>query len=383
MKHLTAALLAGAVAGAALVVAPQQAGADAPRTVRHTGARPGALLEQEALPASFRTPATGGAVRVRYGSTGEDGSPATVSGMVYLPKGRAPHGGWPVVAWDHGTVGVADACAPSVTGPDARAHTLFESWLKRGYAVVATDYEGLGTDGEHTYVSGRSEAHATADIVRAARRLDPRVGRKWAVYGHSQGGGAALFTAAYAHRYAPELDFRGAAAAAPPSHWAQILGLAGAGDPQATANPYIALLVSGMAAAEPDVKPADYLTPQGMKVLEVARDGGCLAEVFKAGEGLKNADFVYGTPRNGAPGLAALLAHHSEPPVTRYREPVLIVQGTADTTVPAVTSKEMAAALARAGTRVTYTSYEGVDHPSLPVTALDDVDAWLDARLAR
>ncbi|MEV6695959.1 hypothetical protein AB0M68_02200 [Streptomyces sp. NPDC051453] len=147
------------------------------------------------------------------------------------------------------------------------------------------------------------------------------------MYGHSQGGGAALFTAAYAHRYAPEsattspnaastkpspLDFRGAAAAAPPSRWAQILDLAGAGDPRATANPYIALLVSGMAAAEPDVKPADYFTLQGMKVLETARDGGCLAEVFKAGEGLKNADFVHGTPRNGTPrngaqGLAALL----------------------------------------------------------------------------
>ncbi|MFF2162508.1 hypothetical protein ACFVWP_17590 [Streptomyces sp. NPDC058175] len=47
---------------------------------------------------------------------------------------------------------------------------------------------------------------------------------------------------------------------------------------------------------------------------------------------------------------------------------MLIVQGTADTTVPAVTSKETAA-LARAGTRVTCTAYE--------------VDAWLDARWAR
>ncbi|WP_406317752.1 hypothetical protein [Streptomyces sp. NBC_00118] len=174
---------------------------------------------------------------------------------------------------------------------------------------------------------GRNTGGRNTGGRAGARRLDPRVGRKGAVYGHSQGGGAALFTAAYAHRYAPEsataspnpastkpspLDFRGAAAAAPPGHWAQILGLAGAGDAQATANPYIALLVSAMAAAEPDVKPADYLTPRGMKVLDVARHGGCLAEVFKAGEGLKNADFVYGTPRNGtphngAPGLAALL----------------------------------------------------------------------------
>ncbi|WP_432164751.1 hypothetical protein [Streptomyces sp. bgisy031] len=65
----------------------------------------------------------------------------------------------------------------------------------------------------------------------------------------------------------------------------QILDLVGEGDLQATATPYIALFVSGMAAAEPDLKPADHLTPQGMKVLEVGRGGGCLAEVFKAGEG--------------------------------------------------------------------------------------------------
>ncbi|MFB7752986.1 hypothetical protein ACFC18_25865 [Streptomyces sp. NPDC056121] len=65
----------------------------------------------------------------------------------------------------------------------------------------------------------------------------------------------------------------------------RILDLAGAGDLQATATPYIALLVSGMAAAEPDLKPADHFTPRGMKVLEVARDGGCLAEVFKPARG--------------------------------------------------------------------------------------------------
>jgi predicted esterase len=103
----------------------------------------------------------------------------------------------------------------------------------------------------------------------------------------------------------------------------------------------------------------------------------------KAGEALKNADFVYGTPRTGAPELAALPARRAAPLVTRCREPVLIVHGAAGTTVPAVTSKETAAALARAGTRVTYTSYEGVDDPSLPVAALNEADVWLDARPAR
>ncbi|WP_338699616.1 hypothetical protein V2W30_23980 [Streptomyces sp. Q6] len=81
--------------------------------------------------------------------------------------------------------------------------------------------------------------------------------------------------------------------------------------------------------------------------------------------------------------MTRLLVEHAEPPITRYREPVPIVQGTADTTVPPVTARETAAALAAAGTRVTYTPYAGVDHRSLPVTALDQVNAWLDGRLAR
>ncbi|MFI5660631.1 lipase family protein [Streptomyces sp. NPDC051684] len=388
---MAATVLVAAVVGAG-GAAPATADAHRPQGV----ARAGALLGQEALPASFRTPATGEALRVRYRSTAQDGSPDTVSGMVYLPKGRAPHGGWPVVAWDHGTVGVADGCAPSATGPDERAHTMFESWLARGYAVVATDYQSLGTDGEHAYLAGRSAAHATADIVRAARHVDRRVGRDWAVYGHSQGGGAALFTAAYAPRYAPELDLRGAAAAAPPTHWSQMLDMGGMNDQAADANPYYAIIVSGMATVSPGVDPADYLRPKGMEILRKARADACLADILKAGEGLKNSDFKYASPRNGAPEMASLLREYAEPPVTLprahgsaraaktpYRDPLLIVQGTADTTVPEVTSRKAAAELRAAGAQVTYTPYKGVDHRSLPVTALNEVNTWLDARLTR
>ncbi|MEV6307626.1 lipase family protein [Streptomyces sp. NPDC051840] len=383
---VTAALVATVVAGAVLV-APQAADARTPQSPTHGAPRhgepAGALLDRTELPAAFRTPATGRAYRVHYRSTDEHGAPDTVSGMVYLPKGKAPRGGWPVVAWDHGTVGISDACAPSVTGPDARAHTLFESWLSRGYAVAATDFEGLGTKGDHAYLAGRSAAHATADIVRAARHLDRGVGRRWALYGFSQGAGAALFTAAYGPRYAPELDFRGTAAAAPPTHWDQIIDMAGVNDPAAPANPYVALIVSGMATADRNITPDEYLTPRGMDVLDVARGGGCFADIFKAGEGLKNSDFRYDTPLNGAPAIADLLKRYAEPPLTHYRDPLLIVQGTADTTVPEVTSRQAVAALKAVGTRVTYSTYPGVEHSPLPVTAMDTVNAWLDRRLAR
>ena len=109
-----------------------------------------------------------------YRSTAIDGKRVAVSGDVAVPKGKAPKGGWPVITWAHGTVGIADACAPSKIGTQANYDSpLLNRWLKAGYAVVRTDYEGLGTPGPHPYLIGVSEGRSTLDMVRAARKLDP------------------------------------------------------------------------------------------------------------------------------------------------------------------------------------------------------------------
>ena len=73
----------------------------------------------------------------------------------------------------------------------------FNGWLKRGYAIAQTDYQGLGTPGLHLYLIGHAEGASVVDIALAARRLDPSIGR-FAIAGHSQGGQAALFAAAEA-----------------------------------------------------------------------------------------------------------------------------------------------------------------------------------------
>ncbi len=88
--------------------------------------------------------------------------------------------------------------------------------MERGYVVTATDYPGLGTAGPHPYLVGVSAARAVIDSVRVARTM-PGVGdsNRFAVWGHSQGGQAALFTGMIAQRYAPELGIAGVAAAAP------------------------------------------------------------------------------------------------------------------------------------------------------------------------
>ena len=114
-----------------------------------------------------------------------------------------------MLAWSHGTVGVADVCAPSFRGRSERDVKYLDHWLARGYAIVATDYEGLGTRGPHPYLHCRSEAQGNIDAVRAAQSLGLPLSRRWLVTGQSQGGQGALCTGAMADTRAPELDFLG------------------------------------------------------------------------------------------------------------------------------------------------------------------------------
>src|SRR5438270_1495177 len=158
---------------------------------------------------------------VLYRSVGLNGKVDAVSGVVSVPKGRAPKGGWPVISYAHGTTGIADGCAPS-RAPSTAAYVkpLLDRWLKAGYAVATTDYDGLGTPGIHPYLIGPPEGHDVLDIVRAARGLGVSVGPRVILSGHSQGGQAALYAAALASKWTPELTIRGTVAFAPVTHLA-------------------------------------------------------------------------------------------------------------------------------------------------------------------
>lgn len=174
---------------------------------------PGTVLRFETMNAPFPESQ---AWRVLYTSTGIDGEPIAVSGMVFAPAGPIPPGGRPVVSWAHPTTGIDDQCAPSRSPKPYDDVQGLADFLNLGWVVVATDYQGLGTDGMHPYLIGASEAQGTIDIVRAARNMDEAgASSNYFVFGHSQGGQAALFAGQMASTYAPELQLLGVAAAAP------------------------------------------------------------------------------------------------------------------------------------------------------------------------
>src|SRR5438552_3898226 len=106
---------------------------------------------------------------VLYRSSGIAGTAVADSGSLAIPRGTPPKGGWPVITWAHGTTGLADKCAYSIGGPVAkdRDWAYLGTWLRQGYAIVATDYVGLGTPGNHPYLNGIVEAHSVVDAVKA------------------------------------------------------------------------------------------------------------------------------------------------------------------------------------------------------------------------
>ncbi|MFY0577486.1 alpha/beta hydrolase family protein [Cystobacter fuscus] len=169
-------------------------------------------------------------------------------------------------------MGSADKCAPSrdVAGAAAHRfnvfpHVLLNKFLDRGWAVVMTDYEGLGTAGPHPYLLGESQARGILDIVRAARQLHPEISNQLAIVGHSQGGQAALFGAHHAPKWTPELELLAVAALAPASAVGALVNLAALSTEKPDGgNAFVALFVTGAIAGDPSIQLADVLTPESL-----------------------------------------------------------------------------------------------------------------------
>ena len=225
----------------------------------------------EPLPQELWLPGTGSAYRLRYTTTGHDEWPAVVSGAVFMPAGTPPPGGWPVTSWAHGTVGVADVCAPSTAGRSQRDIDYLSAWLGVGYAIVATDYEGLGTPGPHPYLDGESEAYATIDVFRAARRIDKRLAKRWMAVGQSQGAQAAMFVAALVDDYAPSTDFRGTIATGLPSQWRTTFEAAAPFVPTAPANPLVIDTPLGRMLSDGALGSVIFWGPPGVGKTTIAR----------------------------------------------------------------------------------------------------------------
>ena len=334
---------------------------------------PGTLLRAEEIPT---TEIPGTAYRVLYASESLQGEPIVVTGVVAVPDTPAPEGGYPTLAWAHGTTGIADVCAPSLEGSDTIPGII--PLLESGYVVTATDYEGLGTPGRHPYIAGDSEARGVLDSVRAAGQLEGvTLDGRYAVWGHSQGGHAAMFSLDIADDYAPELDLVGVVAGAPPSQFDLLYSVL-----QTSPFRYYLLMASvGLNAAYGDVAaPLDaVIQPAGIAELDVV-DEGCDLGGLTA-----DLDFaaLLGPDPATIPEWAALLTENDPGRFTEAGDaPLLVIHGGADEQIPVAASALMFDQLCAVGQDQTRWVYPGQGHAEVIGPSFDDMLGWIDRRFA-
>ena len=306
---------------------------------------PGRLLRQEPVPDHLVLTNAAKGLRVLYTSTdGIDGRTAiAVSGAIYVPKGTVPVGGWPIVAWAHGTTGTADVCAPSWMTRGKRDTDYLNAWLAQGYAVVASDYQGLGTPGGHPWMAVRPEGWSVLDSVRSALTAFPELANAVVIVGQSQGAHAALAATGLAKAYAPTLRIRGTVAT----------GVAGGPKYAASrrTSTFLFLILHKFQAMDPTFQPSDYLTEAGQR-------GYATAATTCVGPGptVPLDDVLKVWPDR------TKVAAVEDWPTLRFPRPVFVGIGLADTAVLPELQYGTAAAACRAGSIVETHYYPGQDH---------------------
>jgi len=378
------------LAGLVLLGLAVPAGAQAPDSFYAppsplTDAEHGAVIRSALLVGSAALPSAGKNLLVLYHSRSADGKDVAVSGTIAIPSGTPPAGGWPVTTWTHGTTGIGPACAPSKDTPTGPEHTflgpkqvLMDEYVKRGFVVVATDYEGLGGPGVHPFLQGASEAHGALDIVRAARTLEPGVGENYLVIGHSQGGQADLFAAALGPDYVPELKLLGNVAMAPASHIAATVQAMTAADQPSYALGYAMYVLQSFASNHAEIDLTKILTSEAIAHLPQTR-ADCISKTVSEGywaTAIPKDQFLLGADLSGVLEVAAI----NDPATLKITVPTLVVQGTADTTVLPSWTDATVRGLCKNGSPVLYTTYDGADHETIVARSADQVSRWIDHR---
>ncbi|HEY2206927.1 MAG TPA: lipase family protein [Pseudonocardia sp.] len=320
--------------------------------------------------------------QVIYRSTGARDEPTAVSGTVMVPEqpwhGPGPR---PVVSYTIGTHGLGDQCAPSykLASGSEQEFALMSQALQRGWAVAATDYQGLGTPGDHAYAVQVSEGRAALDMARAATRLpgaglshDAPVG----LWGYSQGGGAAASAAEQAHGYAPDLHTVGVAEGGVPADLRAVARNLDGG----VAFGLLAGAAAGYDTAYPGVGVRDLLNAKGRALVAQVR-GECVEEMTARNPGHHLAE--YSTVRDplSYPPLVRVLADNRIGG-TAPDMPVRLYHAQADELIPLALSRTLRDEYCRRGVRTQYEVIPAAEHLGGAVAGGPPSVSWLADRFA-
>jgi pimeloyl-ACP methyl ester carboxylesterase len=341
-----------------------------------TSAEPGTLVRSE--PATdFALPPGVTATCILYHTRTANNEDTLSSGVVLVPYGQPPKDGWPLLAWSHGTSGVARNCAPSLM------NSLFYNWeglyeyVTLGYAVVATDYAGLGTEGRHAYLDMLSNGIDVINSIPAAHAAVLDLGKKWLVVGHSQGGLSSLGVAQLEGKI-KDPNFLGT------------LALAGASDLEdgidamlraklPVLNGLLAFWVYGAKTVYPELDLRDILTSKALAAYNTFVQNGCSA-ASGAFTSLPTEKMLLPGWRNNQ-HIKQFLARN-QPGVQPTYGPLLLVGGGDDILFTPAAGRKILQRYCNSGAQVQRNVYPGLGHDPVVYGSLRDQLAWIAARFA-
>ncbi|MEJ3405357.1 lipase family protein [Rathayibacter sp. YIM 133350] len=374
--------LAGCSFEGRLVEGFEQKRTDAPFYASPTApaeqAAPGSIVRADVID---NPPSGSRGWRVVYHSTDLGGDDIQVSGVIVAPTAPAPSGGRTVISWAHPTTGTAPRCGPSVGVDPFDDIEGLTDLLKRGYVVAATDYSGMGLPGPPSYLIGETEGRNVLDAARAARKLGAtHSSSRVALWGHSQGGQAALFAAQLATSYAPELAVQAVGVAAPAVDLAALLTADIVDVSGVSIGAYAFAAYSEVyGPTTPGADLDEILTPAAAAAVP-KMNALCLlgqnAQLHAIADPLVGA-FLTADPATTEP-WASLLAENT-PGAERISIPLYVAQGDTDTLVRPGLTDAFVGRQSGLGADVTYEKIADTGHGLVALRALGTFLPWLEA----
>ncbi len=343
---------------------------------------PGTMVKSEEIPGS---PDGTKSYRFIYNSTDLNDASTVVSGIFVTPTTPAPAGGFPLITYAHGTTGANRHCGISLTPfepntPGYQGMSQILPLVQEGYAVVGTDYQGMGAPGDPSYLVGQIEGQNTLDAVRAVHNWQTNVNKdQTLIWGHSQGGHSAAFAAQMAPTYAPELKIQGAAVLAPgllPSLPLAVEGLLASTKPSGQTG-FVMLIAASWSATYPDqMSPDDILTPAGVAKLPIVNTlcGSQQSDAFKDGP---MSEYI----KDPVPAVFYDLATKNTPGATPTDMPIVMVQGMKDTTIIPQLTLAFNKQYCQIGNTVDFHIYPDDVHSSVVTNSRSLIQQWMKDRL--
>jgi hypothetical protein len=258
--------------------------------------------------------------------------------------------------------------------------------LRKGYAVVVTDYQGYTNGATPSYIAGKAEGHAVLDVVKAAQQV-PGSGVSTTapvtVWGYSQGGQASGWAGQLAHSYAPELALVGVAAGGVPANLQAVAEFGeGSSDQALGIDSVVGLIYAYSSIINPEAQLKEIFNEAGLAAVAKLK-GECALQSIHDFQGVTakslsktNETFVEYQKHHP---LVEAVVNAQKLGTEAVSAPVYHYHGLEDEFVPVTQDAALHQAWCSLGVKDDFQLYPG-DHLLTDPTAIPYVMKWIEER---